>query len=120
MSDEAYPLAYSTMGPDVDGNEVTVVYTFPDQRYAHRWEDAVLLIKDEAARINSQAASRPRREVVEEWRRWLHRCEEFRMHWGNEYVPSDIRAAVNMTRAGDDINLPPIDFGNLPHHHLFD
>ena len=92
------------VGYIVDGSNEMQVFVLADQAANISWSNGWRNIKDVIANINEQAVERRNPLYL----RWLEMADGFRIQWGNELVPADIRKAVNDVQEG--LNLPKTEW----------
>ena len=57
-----------------------------------KWHHEVMVIKDEIATINTTWYPEPR---LSNYRKWVLMVEAFEQKWGSDYVPADIKSALD-------------------------
>ena len=57
-----------------------------------KWHQEVMVIKDEIATINTTWYPEPR---LSNYRKWAPMVEAFEQKWGSDYVPADIKSALD-------------------------
>ena len=61
-----------------------------------KWYHEVMVIKDEVAWINTTWYPEPR---LSNYRKWVPMVEAFEQKWGSDYVPADIKSALDEVKS---------------------
>ena len=61
-----------------------------------KWHQKVMAIKDEIATINTTWYPEPR---LSNYRKWVLMVEVFEQEWGSDYVPADIKSALEEVKS---------------------
>jgi len=85
--------------------EFSSLYVFTDAAAYGRWWTEVTWLKHESANIALALANQNRagQGGIADYRNWLDRAYAFLDQWGADYVPLDIRHALNTIEQGCSI-----------------
>ena len=61
-----------------------------------KWHQKVMAIKDEIATINTTWYPEPR---LSNYQKWVLMVEVFEQEWGSDYVPADIKSALEEVKS---------------------
>ena len=91
-----------------------IAMTFPTKQEYHRWNDGVRAIKQRIEAVNNDDNDDSGR--VPQYRAWLDLVGQFVVLWGENFLPPDIKDAVNGVEGA--IGVQPTVWADPPANHL--